>query len=422
MAGVKKEEDREEMAQDKKSNYEWGIVILLALLGGIFMMNRLAIVYLFPLIIPEFKISYAQAGALTSILGIVTAFAIWFFGGLSDRVGRKIILIPATIFFSLMSWFSGITYSFLQMFLARGVMGIGLGGVLPTSIATVALESTPTRRGLNFGLQQALSPLVSIGIGAILVTQLIKIMSWRMVFFVVGIPGLVISLILYFYMREPKLVSFGIKDNPSQGAAGRPGFFTPLKYRNVIISSIVSFFMMCCLFVFATFSILYLTKEIHLSISDAGIIISLLGFAGFFGCILLPLLSDRVGRKPIIIPSLFVTGLCFWGFILSGSNFLLLVLLISIAGFAIGGITPIALSALTTESVPPYLAATASGIPASIGEIFGSALMPFLAGYLCDLYGLKTALYFSAVAPLIAGFVGLFYEETAPKIIGHRIK
>ena len=409
------------MAQSKKFNYEWGIVILLALLGGIFMMNRLAIVYLFPLIIPEFKISYAQAGALTSILGIVTAFAIWFFGGVSDRIGRKIILIPSTIFFSLMSWFSGITYSFLQMVLARGVMGIGLGGVLPASIATVALESTPTRRGLNFGLQQALSPLVSIGIGAILVTQLTKIMSWRMVFFVVGIPGLVISLVLYFYMREPQSVSLGslgVKGNPSPGGAGRPGFFTPLKYRNVLVSSIVSFLMMCCLFVFATFSIIYLTKELHLSISDAGIVISFFGFAGFFGCILLPLLSDHVGRKPIIIPSLFVTGLCFWGFILSGSNFLFLVLLISIAGFAIGGITPIALSALTTESVPPYLAATASGIPASIGEIFGSALMPFLAGYLCDLYGLKIALYFSAVGPLIAGFVGLFYKETAPKIIG----
>jgi len=409
------------MAEDKKSNYEWGIVILLALLGGIFMMNRLAIVYLFPLIIPEFKISYAEAGALTSIPGIVTAFAIWFFGGLSDRVGRKIILIPSTIFFSLMSWFSGITYNFLQMFLARGVMGIGLGGVLPTSIATVALESTPTRRGLNFGLQQALSPLVSIGIGALLVTQLTKIMSWRMVFFVVGIPGLVISLVLYFYMREPQWVPLGIKGPPSQGGAETPGFFTALKYRNVIVSSIVISLMMCCVFVFATFSLIYLTKEIQLSISDAGIIISLLGFAGFFGCILLPLLSDRVGRKPIIIPSLFVTGLCFWGFILSGSNFLLLVLWISIAGFAIGGITPIALSALTTESVPPYLAATASGIPASIGEILGSALMPFLAGYLCDLYGLKTALYFSSVAPLVAGFVGLFYSETAPRILNRKL-
>jgi MFS family permease len=410
--------EREKIDRKERAYYELGIVILLALLWGIVMMNRLTIVYLFPLIIPEFEISYAQAGALASILAITSAFAIWFFGGLSDRLGRKFILIPATLFFSLMSWFSGLTYSFLQMFLSRGLMGIGQGAVLPASIATISSESTPTRRGFNFGLHQALAPLIALGIGAILVTQLTKLMSWRMVFFVMGIPGLVISIILYFYMMETKTTLFREKGKLSEGISNKPGFFEPLKYRNVIVSSAVNSLMMGCLFVFATFSIIYLTKENHLSISDAGVILSLLGFTGFFGCILLPLLSDRVGRKPIIIPSLFVTGLCFWGFILSGSNFLLLVLWISIAGFAIGGITPIALSALTTESVPPYLAATASGIPASIGEIFGSALMPFLAGYLCDLYGLKTALYFSAVAPLIAGFVGLFYEETAPKVVG----
>ena len=406
------------MYKKGKAYYEWGIVILLALLWGIVMLNRLTIVFLFPSIIPEFKMSYTQAGALTSILAIAFAFSTWFFGGLSDRIGRKVVLIPATIFFSITSWISGITYSFLQMFLARGLMGIGQGAVLPPSIATISVESTPTRRGFNFGLHQALAPLIALGIGAILVTQLTKIMSWRMVFFVVGIPGLVTSVILYFYMKEPKPLSFTQGGDGSGTKAERPGFFEPLKYRNVILSSIVSPLMMCCLFVFVTFSVLYLTKELHLSIPDAGIIISLMGFTGFFGCIFLPLLSDHVGRKPVIIPSLFVTGLCFWGFILSGANFFSLALLVSIAGFAIGGIAPIAISALTTESVPPYLAATASGIPASFGEIFGSALMPFLAGYLCDLYGLKTALYFSAVAPLIAGFVGLFYEETAPKVVG----
>ena len=161
--------------------------------------------------------------------------------------------------------------------------------------------------------------------------------------------------------------------------------------------------------------------EFKNSYAQAGALTSILGIVTAFAIWFFGGLSDRVGRKPIIIPSLFVTGLCFWGFILSGSNFLLLVLLISIAGFAIGGITPIALSALTTESVPPYLAATASGIPASIGEIFGSALMPFLAGFLSDLYGLKTALYFSAVAPFIAGFVGLFYSETAPRILNRKL-
>jgi sugar phosphate permease len=222
-------------------------------------------------------------------------------------------------------------------------------------------------------------------------------------------------------MREPKPIVFKQEGEGSEATVGKPGFFEPLKYRNVIISSVVNFLMLCCLFVFVTFSIIYLTKELHLSIPRAGIIISLLGFTGFFGCILLPLLSDYIGRKPVIVPSLFVTGLCFWGFMLSGSNLFLLALSVAIAGFTLGGIGPLAISALTTESVPPHLAATAAGIPVSFGEIFGAALMPFLAGYLSDLYGLRAALFFSAVAPLIGGFVALLYEETAPRIIGKKV-
>lgn len=405
------------MENPKGKSYELGIVIILAVLFSIVLLNRLAIVYLFPFIINEFKISYTEAGALASILAITWAFATWFFGGVSDRIGRKIILIPATIFFSIMSWVSGMTYSFFQMFLARGLMGIGQGATLPTSIATISMESTPSRRGFNFGLHQALTSLIPLGIGAILVTQLTKIMSWRMVFLVVGIPGVVIAIILYFYMREPKLIQF---QQGGEGSAGQLGFFEPFKYRNVVISSIVNFFGMCSLFVFITFSLMYLTKDLHLSISDAGIILSLLGFAGFFGCILLPLLSDYVGRKTVIVPSLFIMGLCFCGFLLSGANFFLLAVTISIAGFVMGGIGPLAVSALTTESVPPQLAATASGIPVSIGEIFGSALMSFLAGYFCDIYGLKTALYFSVAAPFLAGFAGFFYKETAPRIISKR--
>lgn len=408
------------MDNKKKTHYETGIVILLALLLGIVILNRFAIVYLFPFIIAEFKISYTQAGALASILAVTFAFSTWFFGGLSDRVGRKIILIPAVIFFSLMSWFSGVAHSFVQMLLARGLMGIGQGAVMPASIATISAESTPSRRGFNFGLHQALTPIIAVGIGAILVTQLTKIMSWRWVFFVIGVPGLIISVILYFYMKEPKPILLAQGDEGSEVTPEKHDFFAPLKYRNVLVSSLVNFLMMSCVFVFVTFGTTYLTKELHLSISEGGIIISLLGFTGFLGCILFPLLSDHIGRKPVLIPLLFVTGLSFWGFMLSGPSFFLLGITVSIAGFAIGGISPIAISALTTESVPPHLAATASGIALSIGEIFGGAGMPFLAGYLCDVYGLKSALFFSAVGPLLAGFVGFLYEETAPKIIARK--
>ena len=409
------------MGNKENSSYEMGVVVLLALLWGIVILNRLAIVYLSPFIIDEFRISYAQAGALTSILALTFAFSTWFFGGLSDRVGRKIVLIPATIFFSIMSWCSGLSNGFVQMAFVRGLMGIGQGGILPASVATIAAESNPNRRGFNFGLHQALAPLIAVGLGAILVTQLTRIMSWRMVFFMVGVPGLIITMILYFYIREPRPLLFEQGGKRSETATEKLGFFAPLKCKNVVLSCIVNSLMMCCMFVFAAFGIVYLSEELYLSVSRAGIIMSLLGVTGFAGCILLPLLSDYIGRKKVIIPSLFVTGLCFLGFISCGSNYFLLALFIAIAGFGVGGIGPITIAALTTESIEPSLAATASGIPVSFGEIFGGALMPLVAGYFADIYGLKVALYFSALAPLIGGVVALCYEETAPRILNRKL-
>lgn len=405
------------MDKGKKSYYEFGIVILLALLWGILILNRFSIMYLFPFIIDEFKISYAQAGALTSVLAITFASSTWFSGRLSDRFGQKFILIPATIFFSAMSWASGLTHNFLQMFLARGFMGVGQGSVLPASIVTILAESTPSRRGFNFGVQQALAPLIATGLGPILVTQLAMFMSWRVVFFLVGIPGLIIGIIICFYMRKPKPM-LSQETGKQQGRERQKlGFFAPLKYRNVLISSIITPLMLCSSMIFITFSLVYLTKELQMSVGDAGIIISLMGFMGFLGCILIPLFSDYVGRKTVIIPSFFVLGLSFLCFIISGSTFFLLSLSVSVAGFALGGIAPIALSALVVESVPPEMSGAASGIPVSFGEIFGGTIMPFLAGYMGDLFGLKAAILISAVAPIIAGCVSFFYKETAPKLL-----
>jgi len=44
-----------------------------------------------------------------------------------------------------------------------------------------------------------------------------------------------------------------------------------------------------------------------------------------------------------------------------------------------------------------------------------------LAGYLSDLYGLRAALLFPAVSPIIAAVVSCFYQETAPKVLARRL-
>jgi MFS family permease len=57
------------------------------------------------------------------VLAITWAVSTFVFGALSDRVGRKPVLVPALFTFSILSWISGQVHSFPQLLLVRALMG-----------------------------------------------------------------------------------------------------------------------------------------------------------------------------------------------------------------------------------------------------------------------------------------------------------
>ena len=67
--------------------------------------------YLAPYFAPEFHLSTEQIGFLASVVSVTWALSGLFFGALSDRFGRRIVLIPGVILFSALSWLSGIAHS-----------------------------------------------------------------------------------------------------------------------------------------------------------------------------------------------------------------------------------------------------------------------------------------------------------------------
>ena len=89
------------------SRYESTLVAILFFSWGTLFLDRTALHSLAPYFVPEFHLSHQQVGMLGSVLAITWALSALFFGGLSDRVGRKSILIPMVFLFSLMSWASG---------------------------------------------------------------------------------------------------------------------------------------------------------------------------------------------------------------------------------------------------------------------------------------------------------------------------
>src|SRR5581483_9846171 len=113
------------------------------------------------------------------------------------------VLIPAIVLFSLLSGFSGLAAGMTSLLLIRAIMGLSEGAFCPTSFACVAEASKPRRRGFNQGLQQSAFALLGLGFGPIIATQLLTVMSWRGVFLLVAIPGLLLSILLWMVIREP---------------------------------------------------------------------------------------------------------------------------------------------------------------------------------------------------------------------------
>lgn len=392
------------------SAYEWKMVWLLAVLFGIVGLDRLVVVYLFPILIPELGLSNTQAGAIASVLALTWALSTYFLGGVSDRHGRKKVLIYSGIFFSLMTWMTGVVKNFTGMLVVRGLLGVGEGGVFSASVATLAEISTPKRRGLNMGIHQAFFPLLGIGLGPIIATQLSLYMPWEWVFFLLGIPGLILTVMLARLMREPG------KKLPKADAGESTPLRSVLRFRNIWVTTIIGSLFQTGLFVFSTFVALYLTQVVGLSLSTTGLIVSGWGFGGFIGMIAVPALSDRWGRKPVLVLCATIYAALMLSFALSHAGPVVMFSILFAAGIFGFGIAPLFLAVIPSESVPSNMTGSAVGVPTGVSELIGGVLMPVIAGGLADLYGLAVPMMVVGAVSLAAAITGLFLIETAPGI------
>jgi predicted MFS family arabinose efflux permease len=398
-------------------SYEIRIVAVLAVLWGLVALNRIGITFLFPFILPEFRMSATQAGVLVSVFAVCFAAAQVCFGGLSDRIGRKRVLVPSALAFGALSLITGTVASAAALFTCWGAAGACGGPTFPPSAATIAEESEPRRRGLNMGIHQSLFPLIGIGFGGIVLTALGSSWGWKPTLMAIGALTFVWGLVVMAVMREPAS-SMARTDGTEQTEKVRAS--SVFRYRNVVVSVGVCMCYMTWIFVFSAFCVLYLTQVRNFPIAAAGGIMSAWGFGGFLGMILIPGLSDNLGRQPTTILASLFAGLSVMVFVTSGFGLSGLAAVLFVGGFFGWGAFPLFLSIFPSESVPPSIIGVAISLPASIGDLFGSVVMPILGGLLADSYGLTYTMYLAGAMPLLAAVIALAYRETAPKVLARR--
>ena len=90
------------------SSYEWKAVLLLSLGFGLVSLDRWIIAPLFPIMMEDLNLDYQDLGNITAVLALTWGVASVLLGGLSDKLGRRKVLIPSIIGFSLLAGLSGI--------------------------------------------------------------------------------------------------------------------------------------------------------------------------------------------------------------------------------------------------------------------------------------------------------------------------
>ncbi len=143
--------------------------------------------------------------------------------------------------------------SLVGLLLIRAIMGVSEGAVAPVGVAVAVEASHPKRRGMNNGLFQCAFALFGLAIAPIVATQLLRVMSWRVVFALVGIPGLIVAVLIWFTLREPITVR-GAPDAP------RLPFRALFSHRNVPLAMLALLCAMTGIFVLSAMMPSYLTQ------------------------------------------------------------------------------------------------------------------------------------------------------------------
>ncbi|HTK35832.1 MAG TPA: MFS transporter [Caulobacteraceae bacterium] len=414
------------------TGYEWKTVALLTAGFGLVGLDRWVIVDLAQLptstMVPDLGLGPATApgaiGSLVSALGIAWGLAALFGGNLSDLLGRKKVLVPALVVFSLLSGFSGLVSTVGLMMVCRAIMGVAEGGFCPTSFATVAEASLPKRRGFNLGLQQSAFALFGLGFGPLIAAWLLNFASWRWVFAIVGIPGLIVALLVAMTIREPATIkarrAAKVSGSASEIAAAKAPKLSVaalFSHRNVPLSMLALLCAMCGIFVLSAFAPGYLAGYLHLNIGDTAFVASAIGFGGFAGQWFLSAVSDLFGRRTMAVAGFLVGAIFLYVFtrLGAGSIPLLFVVLFVSAGFSFGLLSLIT-GPIASEAAPLGMIAGATGVIVAVGEIFGGGVAPGVGGWIAQHYGIQNVLWL-ALGGLVAGIVvSLFYKETAPRL------
>lgn len=354
--------------------------------------------FVIPTLIATWRLTEGQAGLLATSALLISAAGGWLAGLLADRYGRVRILQLTIACFALFSLLSGLTNSFWQLLITRGLQGLGFGGEWAVGAVLMGETIRAQHRGKAVGTVQA-GWAVGWGLAALSYALLFSLLppgiAWRAMFWIGILPAL-----LVFYIRrnvqEPEVYS-KIRQTVMAEQTGRFfDIFRPNVLRITALTSLVAVGAQGGYYAITTWLPTFLKSQLHVSALNTGGYLAVVIAGSFLGYLAGAHLADRLGRKPTLIffaAASFATvaAYAYWPI----SNHMMLALGFPLGFFSSGVFSPI--GAFFTELFPTSLRGSGQGFSYSFGRALG-AVFPALVGYLSATMSLGHAIAVFAVS------------------------
>jgi MFS family permease len=368
--------------------YKWAVVGMLWFICFFNYADRQSISSVLPVLGKEFSFSKQELGFIASAFMWVYAFGAPFAGFVGDRLRRKDLILGGCLFWSAITAMTGWCSRLWHFITVRALEGFGETFYFPASMSLVSDYHTRRTRSRAMAFHQSSVYIGTIG-GGWLGAWFAQKYNWRVGFYFFGLSGLVLALVLYGLLREPKR---GEADIAAGDALPRPP--VPLsEVAPVIFRSPVSVMLMAAFLganfvatIFLAWTPTFLVEKFDFDLVRAGLYATLfiqLGSAvsgpvsGVVSDLLTPVIR---GARMIVQAAGLIAGSVFVVLLATTANVAVLFVVMSFFGLC-KGVYDANIFASLYDVVEPRARSTAAGLMNMVGWA-GGALGPAWVGWM----------------------------------------
>jgi len=380
--------------------------------------------YVAPAIIQDWQIAPSLLGPVFGASNFGVLVGQLTFTVVSDKIGRRPVIIAGTVLFGLLTLVTGFATSIPQLFVMRVAAGAALGSIIPNATALVS-EFTPAPHRVALVTYTGIGFTAGAAAGGFVAAWLIPAFGWRSVLYVGGIVPLIAAAAMGAWLPESLQLlvarrrkldvvrnwlrridpQTAISDSTplildEENRAGLPVVHLLRDRRGVttVLLWIVNFMNLFTVYSLANW-LPTVMRTSGYPTSTAVLVGTMLQVGGIVAPFLMAKGVMRSGFIPVLATTFAIASIAIASIGQPGVSVMTLILAVFVSGACVVGAQPI-LNALAATYYPTYLRSTGLGWSLGIGRA-GSIVGPLLAGELLALHWSTRNIFFTLAVPML---------------------